>query len=119
MPNENRRRAARQITCVPAGVVTAEKDRIGLIRDVSTSGASVFSKSKYDIDETLKLSICVDLDPSHNVEVTGKVIRLERLLEGFWAFKIGVVFDPPREDLAPTFKALADRQERLFGSSPP
>ncbi len=119
MTTPNRRRAPRQITCVPAGVATAEKDRIGLIRDVSTTGASVFSKSKFNIDDTLKLSICVDLELSHNLEVKGRIIRVERLLEGFWAFKLGVVFDPPREDLAPTFKALADRQERLFGSSPP
>ena len=119
MSTQNRRRAPRQITCVPAGVATAEKDRIGLIRDVSTVGAAVFSKSKYNVDDTLKLSICVDLDPANNLEVKGKVIRVERLLEGFWTFRLGVLFDPPREDLAPTFKALAERQERLFGSSPP
>ncbi len=119
MTTPNRRRAVRQITCVPAGVATAEKDRIGLIRDVSVQGALVFSKSRFTVDDVLRLSICVDMNDAHNLDVKGRIIRVERLLEGFWAFKLGVVFEPPREDLASIFKELADRQARLFGSAAP
>ena len=119
MSTPNRRRATRHITCVPAGVQTPEKDRIGLIRDASTEGASVFSKSKFNVDDVISLNIKVDMEDDHDIDVKGRIIRVERLRDGFWTFKIGVLFDPPREDLAPVFKSLAERQERLFGSSPP
>jgi hypothetical protein len=119
MPTPNRRRAPRLITCVPAGVQTAEKDRIGLIRDTSTEGASVFSKSKFNVDDTISLTIKVDTEDAHNIAVKGRIVRVERLRDGFWTFKLGVIFMPPREDLAPLFRQLAERQERLFGSSPP
>lgn len=119
MSSPNRRVAPRHITCVPAGVQTPDRQGIGLIRDASTSGASVFSKTKFNIDEILSFNILVDSEMKNSIEVKGKIVRVERLLDGFWTFKIGVVFDPPREDLALLFKSLADRQERLFGSSPP
>ena len=90
-----------------------------MIRDASTSGALVFSKTKFDIDRVISLSILIDADEKHSVEVKGKIVRVERLVEGFWHFKLGVLFEPPREDLASLFKSLAERQERLFGTSPP
>ena len=118
MSTDNRRRAPRLLTCVPVGVHTKEKERIGLVRDASSVGALVFSKSKFNVDDDVMLNIRVDLHGQTTVEVKGRILRVERLTDGFWAFKMGVVFEPPREDLEPVFKALAERQERLFGSTP-
>jgi hypothetical protein len=118
MSTTNRRRATRHVTCVPAGVQTPEKERIGLLRDASTEGALLFSKSKFNVGDAVKLSIRVDLEEKSNVEVKGRIVRVERLRDGFWNFKTGVVFDPPREDLFELFQRLAERQERLFGSTP-
>ena len=117
MPTTNRRRATRHLTCVPAGVQTPEKERLGLIRDASSEGALLFSKSKFNIDDQVKLSIRVDHEGVETVEVNGRIVRVERQSDGFWTFRMGVRFNPPREDLSALFKALSDRQERLFGSA--
>lgn len=118
MTTSNRPRAPRHLTCVPAGVQTAEKERLGLIRDASSSGALVFSKSKFNVDDVVKLSIRVDVGEDATVEVKGRVTRVEKQTDGFWTFRIGVKFEPPREDLATLFRSLGERQERLFGSGP-
>lgn len=118
MSTSNRRRATRHITCVPAGVQTPEKERLGLIRDASSTGALLFSKSKFNIDDPVTLTIRVDVGEDATVVVKGRVLRVERQTDGFWTFRIGVRFDPPREDLSALFKSLGDRQERLFGSGP-
>lgn len=104
------------MTCVPAGVQTSEKERLGLIRDASTTGALVFSKSKFNIDDTVKLKIKVDAGDDSTVEVMGRVLRVERQTDGFWTFRIGVKFEPVRDDLSALFKQLGERQERLFGA---
>ena len=118
MSTSNRRRATRHMTCVPAGVETPQKERLGLIRDASSTGALVFSKSKFNIDDPVKLKIRVDAGEHATVEVSGRVLRVERQTDGFWTFRIGVKFEPPREDLSSLFKSLGERQERLFGSGP-
>ena len=120
MPTSNRRRAARLLTCVPVGVQTPEKERIGLVRDASSTGALVFSKSKFKVDEPVNLSIRIDLEGTTTIDIKGKILRVERLTnDGFWTFKMAIVFVPERDDLEPTFKKLADRQERLFGTRTP
>lgn len=94
---------------------TSAKERLGLIRDASSTGVLLFSKSKFAIDEEMTLKIRVDAGEDSTVEVKGRVLRVERQTDGFWTFRIAVRFDPPREDLATLFKSLGDRQERLFG----
>src|SRR4051812_45101556 len=115
MPTANRRHTPRLLTCVPAGVQTSEKERLGLLRDASTEGALLFTKSRFSIDDRVKLSVRVDEDTT--IEISGRIVRLEKQTDGFWTFRLGVRFVPPREDLAPLFKTLAERQERLFGTS--
>ena len=117
MATTNRRRASRLLTCVPVGVQTPEKERLGLVRDASSTGALVFSKSKFNVDDPVKLSIRIDLDGVTTVDVQGRIIRVERQTDGFWTFRMGVVFEPVREDLEHLFKKLAERQERLFGTA--
>lgn len=117
MSTANRRRTTRLVTCVPAGVHTSDKERVGLIRDASAEGALLFCKSKLTVGDQVKLAIRVDADDERSVDVQGRIVRVERMKEGFWSFRIGVLFDPPREDLTHLFKDLAERQERLFGSS--
>ena len=116
MPATNRRRATRHVTCVPVGVQTPEKERVGLIRDVSSEGALLFSKSQFKLNDAVKLSIRVDHEGTQSVEVSGRIVRVERKADGFWTFQMGVLFEPKREDLSTLFKALAERQERLFGT---
>lgn len=63
----------------------------------------------------MKLSIRID--EGATLEVKGKIVRVEKQTDGFWTFRMGVLFEPARTDLSSLFKSLAERQERLFGSS--
>ena len=87
------------------------------MRDASTTGALVFCRNKFALDEAVSLQIRIDASDERDVTVKGKIVRVERMLDGFWTFKLGISFNPEREDLATLFKSLAERQERLFGSS--
>lgn len=98
------------LTCFPVGVQTGDEERIGLIRDASSVGALLFSKSKFKVDEPVVLSVRVELENQTTVEIKGRVLRVDRIKEGFWTYRMGVVFEPPREDLQPLFKTLAEQQ---------
>lgn len=116
MSTANRRRLHRHLTCVPAGVQVLEEKGVVLIRDCNATGALLFSRSKLNLDQQVRISIMRDEDRKTAVEVQGRVVRVERLEGAFWPFGIGVAFEPPREDLSALFQEMAERQERLFGS---
>ena len=113
MSNE-RRNTTRHVACVPTGVESADKERVALIRDASATGALLLTRSQFPLNEQLKLSIQIEngINPT---EVDAKVVRVERLKDGFWGWGIGVEFTPPRADLVTTFKQLSTRQEKLYG----
>jgi PilZ domain len=112
-PNE-RRNQSRHVTCVPTGVESHEKERVALIRDASATGALLLTRSQFPLHEQLKLSIQIE-NGVKPIEVDAKVVRVERLKDGFWSWGIGVEFTPARTDLEPTFKTLSARQEKLYG----
>jgi len=118
MPGSNRRVASRRITCVAVGVEVKNKQQLALIRDASTSGAMLFTRKALTAGDKLTISIQFDTNSS-GVEVVGQVVRTEKLKDGFWSFAVAVTFDPPRDDLTSLFDALAEQQERLFGSHVP
>jgi PilZ domain len=113
MSNE-RRNTSRHVTCVPTGVESADKERVALIRDASSTGALLLSRSQFPLHEQLKLAIQIE-NGQKPVDVDAKVVRVERLKDGFWSWGIGVEFTPPRTDLETTFKQLSARQEALYG----
>ena len=112
-----RRKQARHITCVPTGVESAEKERVALIRDASSKGALLLSRSQFAVGTPLKLAIQLD-DTRKTEAVDARVLRVDRLKDGFWAFGLAVEFTPPRTDLEPAFKKLSERQEKLYGKLP-
>lgn len=114
MSNNERRNTTRHVTCVPTGVESADKERVALIRDASVTGALLLTRSQFPMHEQLKLSIQVE-NGQPPLEAEAKVVRVERLKDGFWGWGIGVEFTPPRNDLEATFKQLSDRQEVLYG----
>ena len=112
-PNE-RRTNTRHVTCVPTGVGNKEKERVALIRDASSTGALLLSRSQFPLNESLKLAIQIQ-EGQQPVDVDAKVVRVEKLKDGFWSWGIGVEFTPARKDLEKTFQELSARQETLYG----
>ena len=113
MANE-RRNKTRHVTCVPTGVESSDKERVALIRDASITGALLLSRSQFPLHEQLKLAIQIE-NGQKPTEVDAKVVRVERLKDGFWSWGIGVEFTPARADLEAIFKTLSARQETLYG----
>ncbi len=113
----NRRTRDRVLTCVAVGFQVNNQQQLALIRDASTSGAMLFTRKPLTADEKLTINIQAD-DKTPVAQVVGHVVRVEKLKEGFWSYAVAVKFHPPREDLAPLFEDLAERQERLFGPAP-
>jgi hypothetical protein len=114
MTTNHRRHQSRHVTCVPTGVESQDTERVALIRDASATGALLLSRSQFPMHEQLKLSIQLE-GSKKTADVDAKVVRVERLKDGFWSWGIGVAFTPARTDLESTFKALSDRQEQLYG----
>lgn len=100
----DRRRAQRYSVRLPVAVETQAKQRLGLIKNTSITGALVLSSSNFPIgvDVTLKLNV-----GANDVAVNARVLRREVLPDdGVWHCQLAMVFDPPRPDLEPMFVEL-------------
>ncbi|HVU00128.1 MAG TPA: PilZ domain-containing protein [Polyangiaceae bacterium] len=94
---EERRSFARQLTCIPAYFESeADPQDVALIRDVSTSGARLFTRAKLDLDETLTLHLYLGAETDEPRKTSGRIVRVERRdpdLADVWPWEIGVEFD--------------------------
>jgi hypothetical protein len=108
-----RRRVARQITCIPAGVTATVDKGLGLIRDASALGAMLLAQSDFAIGDPVTLKLVVDDSGAPTVDIEARVVRCEPVLDGLWVSRLGVEFTPPRQDLAPTLERLATAAKAL------
>ena len=73
-----RRRHPRRTARLVLGIETdTRKDRAGLTQDVSPTGMSFRSPSRFDVGETVKLSFRDPQARQRQVEVYGKVVRTQ------------------------------------------
>jgi PilZ domain len=106
MTEQERRRATRYNMCVPTGVKTPARERIGIIRNTSATGALILSESRFAVGEEVTLEIQAGGNRSEVVEVRAKVLRQDAAPEGLWRCRLAMVFTPPRPDLVPLFQRL-------------
>lgn len=110
----NRREHERRITCVVGEVETKDKSSLALIRNVSKSGALLFSARAFDVDSPIDLVIHTSVEPDAlKISTSGTVVRCERLdpsRTDMWLCELGVHFDEPldaeEEELAAITKSL-------------
>jgi hypothetical protein len=75
---EDRRRYTRRTVRLVLGIETdSRKDRAGLTRDVSPTGMSFRSPSRFSVGETIKLKFRDPKARQRNVEVFGTVVRTQ------------------------------------------
>ena len=115
MTPDKRRSEARHVTCVPVGVKTEDSEELALIRDANAHGALLFVRHALKVGDKVTVDLQLDQQPSLLLEA--RVLRVEELDSAIWTCAAAVTFEPAREDLAPLFAQLAQRQERLFGSA--
>ena len=113
---EDRRSFSRQLTCIPAYFESkADPQDLALIRDVSTSGARLFTRGKLELDETVTLHLYLGTESDEPRKASGRVVRVDRRdanVADVWSWEIGVEFDiaitPYEEEIA----ELCRRQEQ-------
>lgn len=111
----DRRVHERRITCVVGEVETKDKSSLALIRNVSKSGALLFSARAFDVDSPIDLLIHTSVEPgSRKITTSGTVVRCEPLdpsRTDMWRCELGVHFDQPldaeEEELAAITRSLS------------
>lgn len=113
---EDRRTDVRHIACFPAEIEPEDGEAtLAMIRDLSVSGALLFSRSKLKVGSKVKLSLYI-LDDTNPRVVYGQVMRSEKRsqeLVDMWSISIGVKFDELLKDCEAEVKAVAEQQAKL------
>ena len=78
--------AARSLDSSPASPPTSSPRRdpqdLALIRDVSTSGARLYTRGKLELDETVTLHLYLGTETDEPRKASGRVVRVDRRIEG-------------------------------------
>ena len=120
-PDSDRRRSTRHIACAPAQVQDHEgKAHISLIRDLSITGAMIYTRTKLDVGDMIELTLYLEGTEDDPGRATrGEVVRFERRVGGvLWPFLLGVRFERPLDDIEEQVKALAEHQAKIGGLEP-
>jgi hypothetical protein len=115
LPMEERRASGRQFTCIPAYFESRRDPQdLALIRDVSPTGARLYTRIRLAVDEELSLHLCLGQEDDPPRVAKGKVVRVDRrdpALSDVWSFDIGVVFEAPITEYTSEIEDLCARQE--------
>ncbi len=114
---DERRLQNRELTCIPAYLDgTGDGKHLGLIRDISMSGALVLTRSEIKVGEALRLCLYLGAQGEPAKEVDARVARVERAAPkqaDMWPWRVGVEFTSSVE---PHADAIAQIAERLKAS---
>ena len=111
-PNTNGRQSDRHVVVVVVQIDSEQrKERIGVTRDVSTSGTLLLSNSKFELGERLEVTFHVSSDPSGVRKEHGEVVRVDKLESGRqWRYATALRFDRPMPDSVNAF--FSELEER-------
>jgi hypothetical protein len=120
MADSDKRTEARHLACMLAQIERQKSDpRNALIRDISTSGALLLTRSKLAVGESVKLSLYLSTEEgAQPVVAEGKVVRVEqrpRDQADMWTHSAAVHFDTALGHLAQELGQIAAKQRSIFG----
>jgi hypothetical protein len=110
----DRRAAVRHLACFPAEIDAGKGAIIAIIRDLSLSGALLLTRARFQVGDSVKLSLYI-LDDSSPRVVSGKIMRFERRGSDYsdvWPNSVGIKFDETLQDCEAEIKAVAEQQAR-------
>lgn len=110
---DDRRRAARNVVCVPARVHADEgTEKLALIEDISVTGARLLTRSEPDVGELLRLSLYFHGTSEQPRIVMAKVVRFLPCDDAglIWRCRVAVAFDESLDDCAAEIEALAEAE---------
>lgn len=113
MSQSDRRVGERHLACFPAGLTRGDGEpALALIRDLSVSGALLFTRKTLAEGERIGLELYISEDSEQAREAKATVVRVsKRSLEesGVWKWSVAVQFEPPLEAWRAEVEALKDR----------
>jgi len=114
---EDRRSHSRQLTCIPAHFESKNDSQdLALIRDVSVSGARLFTRLKVDAGLPVQLHLYLGTEADAPRPVAGRIVRVDRrdpALADLWGWDVGVEFDAPITEYAEEIEQLCQRQQAV------
>ena len=112
---DDRRGFARQLSCIPAHFEsTSDSQDLALIRDVSVSGAKLFTRMKMAPDDPVTLHLYLGAEADEPKLAKGRVVRVERRqpeTADLWTWEVGVEFDVAITPYEKEIEELCKRQE--------
>jgi len=115
--SRDRRVDERHFACFPAHIQrSGGSTRMALIRDLSVSGALLFTRSRLSVGDELQLSLYLREDVTEVRPVAARVLRVEPLTADraeVWHFRAAVQFDEPLGECEEEIKDIASRQAAL------
>ena len=116
-PASERRTDPRHFACFPAHIQRAGgSTRMALIRDLSVSGALLFTREKLAVGAEILLNLYLSEDVNQVRRVVAYVVRVEPLSgkrAEVWHHSTAVQFAAPLTDCEAEIKDIAARQEAL------
>ncbi len=120
---EERRTASRLIACIPTYLDSKQDEHdLALIRDVSSTGARLLTRTNLSIGLSVHLELYVRGDAGTSSEATGRVVRCDRrdiALSDVWPWEVAIEFEAPLEDADHEIEALSERQLAMGIIKPP
>lgn len=119
-PSE-RRGDPRHLACFPAELLTSEGvARTALIRDLSVSGALLFTRARLEVGDSVRLSLHLK-EGTEPFFTTARVVRNQRRaieVAHPWTKAVAVQFDEPLPEIEAEAIALAEHQAALSSRRP-
>jgi hypothetical protein len=113
MSSDDRRKAARNVVCVPARVHPQDGgEKLALIEDISVTGARLLTRSEPDVGEFLRLSLYFAGTNEAPKTVMARVVRLLPFEDAgiLWRCRVAVVFEEALEGCDDEIRSLAEEE---------
>jgi hypothetical protein len=114
---DDRRGETRHFACFPAHIRRpGGSTRMALIRDLSITGALLYTRSRLAVGDEIALSLYLRENVTDHLPVRARVLRVEPLAADraeVWHFRAAVQFTEPLQGHDAEIEALATRQAAL------
>lgn len=110
-----RRASDRHLSCIPASFESKEDtDDLALIRDVSTQGARIFTRTELALRDRVTLHLYLGKEGEAPRAASGHVVRVDRRdpdESEIWRWELGIEFDMPITGYEREIEELCRQQE--------
>jgi hypothetical protein len=115
--SDDRRGEQRHFACFPAHIRRpGGSTRMALIRDLSITGALLFTRSRLSVGDEIALSLYLRENATEILPAQARVLRVEPLSADraeVWHFRAAVQFTEPLDGHDAEIEAIAERQAAL------